>query len=66
MYVCINLFLFKGEVSIVWLTYKMCDIIVNEFEFRSHYYFHFQMYTVEKGMNIFSLLAFYKDDFSIE
>ena len=30
------------------------DIVVSEFEFQSHYYFHFGIYTLEKGMSSLS------------
>ena len=28
-----------------------CGIVINEFEFQSHYYVHFQVNTLGKGMN---------------
>ena len=52
-----------------------CKIVVSEFELQSHYYVHFRINTLGKGMNSLilpamgekiPLLLFYKNDFGIQ
>ena len=52
-----------------------CDLQVSKFKLQECYHFHFQIITLEKGLNplipqaigrIVSILFFYKDSFDIE
>ena len=42
-----------------------CDFEISEFELQSHYYFHFRINTIGKGMNTLIPRLNYKDDFGV-